>query len=296
MLATACSMIFLSAVASPTPMFSVIFEIRGVAIALQFSCFCSAGAIFCLYCVCRLAMTSYRSTTSPFDLNTRTFLRAAPSPITLKPTRSPFLVAGFHSARLDASSGISFSMMPPATPAFGFGFWCFLTTLMPSTSTLPAGSTALTVPWRPLSLPVVTTTSSPLRILFMASSDDFRRQRHDLHEAVAQFARDRPEDAGADGLELGVDQHGRVGVEADGRAVVAADREARAHDDGVVHFALLDLAARNRVLDRDLDDVADVRVAAMRGARDADHLHHARAAVVGGDEVAFLLDHGRGLR
>src|SRR5689334_16652242 len=79
-------------------------------------------------------------------------------------------------------------------------------------------------------------------------------------------------------------------------AALAADREARAHDDGVVHFALLDLAARNRVLDRDLDDVADVRVAAMRGARDADHLHHARAAVVGGDEVAFLLDHGRGLR
>src|SRR5690349_7811016 len=251
---TACSMIFLSAVASPTPMLSVILEMRGTAMALQDSCFCSAGAIFCLYCVCRFAMTGYRSTTSPLDLNTRTFLRVAPSPITLKPTRSPFFASGFHSSRFEASTGISFSTMPTDTPAFGFGFWCFLTTLMPSTSTLPVGSTALTVPRRPLSLPVVTTTSSSFLILFMTSSDDFRRQRHDLHEAVAQFARDRSEDAGADGLEFRVEQHGRVRVEADGRAVVAADGEPGAHHDRVVHLALLDLAARDRVLDRHLDD------------------------------------------
>src|SRR5258708_7438994 len=119
----------------------------------------------------------------------RTFLRAAPSPRNLKPTRSPFLVSGFHSATFDTWIGISFSMMPPATPAFGFGFWCFLTTLTPSTTSLPLSRTTDTVPRRPLSLPVVTTTSSPFLILLMSASDDFRRQRHDLHEAVAQLAR-----------------------------------------------------------------------------------------------------------
>jgi hypothetical protein len=79
-----------------------------------------------------------------------------------------------------------------------------------------------TVPRLPLSRPAMTTTSSPLRILFMVRSGprDFRRQRHDLHEALgAQFARDRAEDAGADRLELGVEQHGGVAVELDQRAV-----------------------------------------------------------------------------
>src|SRR5438445_13463622 len=93
--------------------------------------------------------------------------------------------------------------MPPVTLACGFGFWCFLTMLMPSTSSLPVSSTWLTLPRRPLSLPVMTTISSPFLILFMSALlHHFRRQRDDLHEAVAQLARDRPEDACANRLQF----------------------------------------------------------------------------------------------
>src|SRR5258707_351162 len=108
--------------------------------------------------------------------------------------------------------------MPPVVPFMGFGLVCFLTRLMPSISTRSNSDWVRnTVPRLPLSLPVMTTTSSPLRILFMVGSlQHFWRQRHDLHEAlVAQFARDRPEDARADRLELGVQQDGGVAVELD---------------------------------------------------------------------------------
>ena len=47
-----------------------------------------------------------------------------------------------------------------------------------------------------------------------------------------------------------------------------------AHDDGVVDLALLDAAARDRVLDAHLDHVADVRVAALGAAEHLD-AHHA---------------------
>src|SRR5207244_2837539 len=56
---TACSMIFLSETASPTPMLSVILERRGTAIALQANFACSAGRTLSLYCLCRLAIALY---------------------------------------------------------------------------------------------------------------------------------------------------------------------------------------------------------------------------------------------
>src|SRR5258708_9955746 len=89
----------------------------------------------------------------------------------------------------------------------------------------------------------------------------FGGERHDLHEPlVAQLARDRPENARADRLELGREQHGGVGVEADQRAIRAADALARAHDDGVVDLALLPASAGSGVRDRDLDHVAELPV------------------------------------
>ena len=94
------------------------------------------------------------------------------------------------------------------------------------------------------------------------------------------------------GSSLFVKQHGGVAVEADQRAVGAAQAVPRAHDDGVVHLALLDAAARDRVLDRDLDDVADVRIAALRAAEYPDAHQAARAAVVGGIQHGLCLDHG----
>jgi hypothetical protein len=55
-------------------------------------------------------------------------------------------------------------------------------------------------------------------------------------------------------------------------------------DDGVVHLALLDLAARDRVLDRHLDDVADLRITAARAAEHLDAHQGPGAAVVSGIE------------
>src|SRR5438445_5646190 len=95
-------------------------------------------------------------------------------------------------------------------------------------------------------------------------SEHFRRERDDLHEAfAAQLARDRPEDARADRLELVVQQHGSVAVEADQRTIGATHALARTHDDRIVDLTLLDLAARDRITDRHLDDVADAGVATL---------------------------------
>src|SRR5260221_1929176 len=120
----------------------------------------------------------------------------------------------------------------------------------------------------------------------------FRRERHDLHEPlVAQLARDRSEDARADRLELGGEQHGGIGVEADQRAVRAAHALARAHDHRVVDLDLLHASSRRRVLDRDLDHVTDVRVPALAAAQHLDTHHRTCAGVIGDVQHRLHLDH-----
>src|SRR4051812_37423496 len=122
--------------------------------------------------------------------------------------------------------------------------------------------------------------------------EHLRRETDDLHEvAVAQLARDRPEDAGAARVVLGVDDHGGVLVEGDVRAVLAPELLLRAHDDGLDDLALLDGALRIRLLDRRRDDVADPGVAPPRAALDADAQDLARARVVGDLEARLVLDH-----
>src|SRR5215204_6091608 len=133
------------------------------------------------------------------------------------------------------------------------------------------------LPVLPLSLPEITMTSSSVRSFI---SKHLRGERHDPHEAaVAQLARDRPEDARAARSVLGVDDHGRVLVERDVRAVLAPELLLRAHDDGLDDLALLDRSLRGGLLDGRGDDVPDARVAA------------ARAAVVGDLEPGLVLDH-----
>src|SRR5690606_18857537 len=119
--------------------------------------------------------------------------------------------------------GASRSTIPPGWLAWGFGFVWRLTRLMFCTYT-DSPATRVTSPFWPLFLPAITRTWSPLRIRFMTSPSlqYFRRERDDLHEALAaQLARDRPEDAGADRLELVVQEHGGVAVEADQRTIRA---------------------------------------------------------------------------
>src|SRR5689334_19203435 len=140
--------------------------------------------------------------------------------------------------------------MPPGWFFIGFGFVCRLTVFTPLTMTCSSSTMRATSPRLPLSRPAMTTTLSPFLILrmvflFVCRSEDFRCQRDDLHEPLgAQLARDRSEDPRADRLELVVEQHRCVGVEADERTVVAAHALARANDHRVVDLALLDPASR----------------------------------------------------
>src|SRR3546814_11713777 len=59
-----------------------------------------------------------------------------------------------------------------------------------------------------------------------------------------------------------------------------------------MHFALLDLAARDCILHGDLDEVTDAGITAIGRTLDLDDLDFACAAVVSDGENAFLLDHG----
>src|SRR5574343_314057 len=116
---------------------------------------------------------------------------------------------------------MSLSTMPPATPFIGFGRTCFFARLTPSTTTWSASTRRTTVPRLPLSLPVITTTSSPLRIFSITRPlQNFRSQGHDLHEALGtQFAGDRAKDARADRLELVIEKDCGIAIKAHQRAV-----------------------------------------------------------------------------
>src|SRR3990172_4131397 len=103
---------------------------------------------------------------------------------------------------------------------------------------------------------------------------NFRRQRYDLHEPLGtQFARHRPEDARADRLELGGEQHRRVGIEADQRPVGAPHAFGGAHHDGVVDLALIHTPARRGVFDGHFDHVTNAGIAAL-GAAQHLYAHH----------------------
>src|SRR2546427_5248816 len=156
-----------------------------------------------------------------------------------------------------------------------------------------------TVPRFPLSLPAVTMTSSPFLIFSIVSgihrrsrSQHFGGERNDLHEALAaKFPGHGPEDARADGLHLGGEQHRRVGIEPDAAAVGAPHALCRAHYHGVVNLAFLDAAARRSVLDAHPDDVANVGVAAFRTAQHLDTHYSARAGIIGDIEHRLHLNH-----
>src|SRR5208283_2027358 len=166
--------------------------------------------------------------------------------------------------------------------------------LSPSTRTRSSASTSMTAPRRPLSRPALTITVSPLRIFFMAVSQYLGRERNNLHELhVAELARHGPEYSRADRFQLVGEQHRRVGIEADQRSVRAAHPAARTHHHGVVHLALLDLAARNGVLHAHLDDDAHGGVATLRAAQNFDAHQPFGAAVVGHIEHGSKLDHWR---
>src|SRR5262249_29545986 len=108
---------------------------------------------------------------------------------------------------------------------------------------------------------------------------------------LAQLAGDGAKDARPSRVARAVDQHGRVLVERDRRAVIAAERLPRPDDDGLHDLALLDRALRAGALHGSGDHVSHARVAAVRPALDADAEDLAGARVVGHTQAALLLDH-----
>src|SRR6185436_2480179 len=95
----------------------------------------------------------------------------------------------------------------------------------------------------------------------------------------------------ADRLVLLVDEDGRVAVELDVAAVGPRELAPGPHDHRARDLALLDLGARDRLADRDDDDIADRRVAPARAAEHLDAVHLLGAAVVRDVEDRGHLDH-----
>src|SRR6056297_129293 len=168
--------------------------------------------------------------------------------------------------------------MPPCTPACGLGRVCFFTTFTPDTISLPLSSTLRTLPRLPLSLPARTITSSS-RLIFNITlplyqtpeSDNFRRQGYNLHELVtAKFTRHRSEDTRAYRCFLIVQDHCRVIVKLDQRAVGAAHTLSCPNHHRSHYLALFDLAPRNGLFNRHLDQVADSRIAPLLATQHLD--------------------------
>src|SRR5262245_40407444 len=179
-----------------------------------------------------------------------------------------------------------------------------LSRLTPLTTILClSGMVRSTSPCLPLSLPAMTMTGSPgarssQRVLgcglflSMCCLKDLRGERDDLHEvALAQLAGDGPEDASPSRVVRLREQHGRVLVEADERAVRALVLLVDPDHDGLHHFALLDLTTRLGGLDRGGDDVPHVGVLAVVAAGHADDQELLRPRVVRDLQARFLLDH-----
>src|SRR5262245_60336797 len=112
--------------------------------------------------------------------------------------------------------------------------------------------------------------------------ENLRGERHDLHVLLRpELAGHRAENSRADRLALGINQNRCVAVEADDRAIGTAHAFGGAHHHGLHHLALLDAAARDRLLDGDHDGVADRGVFALRPAEDLDALDTPRAGIIG---------------
>jgi len=99
--------------------------------------------------------------------------------------------------------------------------------------------------------------------------------------SLAQLAGDRPEDARSARVQLVVDDHGRVLVEADQRAVASAVGLLRTDDDRLHDLALLDRALWRGGLHCSDDHVADSGVSPMRASDHTDAEELAGTRVVG---------------
>src|SRR5690606_1705622 len=138
----------------------------------------------------------------------------------------------------------------------------------------------------------MTSTRSPFLIFAPIGLDHLRCERDDLHELlVAKFTADRPEDTGAAGLPVCLENDGCVLVEADVRAICSTSRLACPNDDSFDDVALLHVAAGDRVLHGCDDRVAETCVATLRAPEYTNREQLLGTGVIGDLESGFLLNH-----
>src|SRR3989338_711975 len=158
---------------------------------------------------------------------------------------------------------------------------------MPLTSRY-SPSTRNTLPRLPLSLPVITITSSFFLILRMIFLDSIccrlqhlRYQRNDLHELFGtQLACHRPEYTRADRLQLGIQQHRSIAVKPDQGTIRTTHPFGSTNHHGVIHFALFYATTRRRIPDADLDDITDRGITTLGAAQHLDAHHGTRTGIV----------------
>src|SRR5260221_10711724 len=196
-----------------------------------------------------------------------------------KPTRVCSLHCVQISCTFERSIGASNSMMPGWVcwlPAC-WRFWCFLTMLTCSTTTrLFLGSTRRTCPCCPLSLPAMTFTVSPFFIRCMsyflrpraAQLKCFGRERYNFGIAsFAQFAGHRAKNTSpARVLPVRFEDHRRIVVKADIRAVITAIFLDGPHNYGPYNITFLDHTLRHSLLDCRDHHLANRAVAAFPAA------------------------------
>src|SRR5690606_7469512 len=123
-------------------------------------------------------------------------------------------------------------------------------------------------------------------------SEHLGGERDDLHELLgAQLTGHRPEDAGAERLQVLVDQDRGVAVELDEAPVRATHALRGADDHGLCHVTLLHLAVEQDLAAAYDNDVAYRRVLTLRAPEHLDAIPPLRARVVGHVEHAGHLDH-----
>ena len=116
-----------------------------------------------------------------------------------------------------------------------------------------------------------------------------RVKKGDVHQAV--IVRTAKEIRRPDGSAIRFDRNAAVLISKQGEPIGTADRLRGADDDRLVDVALLDAAARDRLLDRNDDHVADGGRLALGAAQHLDALDATRAGIVGDVEIGLHLDH-----
>ncbi len=170
-----------------------------------------------------------------------------------------------------------------------------------STTTLAAGTTRSTLPRRPLSLPAITMTSSPL--FDALHGRDLPQSTSGASEMI--FMNCVVRSSRVTGPKIRVPIGSKLVASAAPRRCRRSGSTSRPGGASPWRVRTTTAWYTSPFLTRprgiasligDLDDVADVRVAALRAAEYANAHQAARAAVVGGIQHCLCLDHGRPLR